>query len=118
MGTFQNRKGNAYFENVSFQELCANPQFIIGGATRTDVCQGELGMYSASEFCFRRKKNEASFKNSSYTDDFIGYLPDIVGERQVTPKKGTHGPALLPETGYTRAYNSYVKPNCLLEVGS
>lgn len=56
MGTFQTRKGNAYFENVSFQELCANPQFIIGGATRTDVCQGELGMYSASEFCFRRKK--------------------------------------------------------------
>uniref|UniRef100_A0A8D0KYY2 Calpain 8 n=1 Tax=Strix occidentalis caurina TaxID=311401 RepID=A0A8D0KYY2_STROC len=24
-------------------ELCANPQFIIGGATRTDVCQGKLG---------------------------------------------------------------------------
>ncbi|KFV67903.1 Calpain-8 [Dryobates pubescens] len=24
-------------------ELCANPQFIVGGATRTDVCQGELG---------------------------------------------------------------------------
>uniref|UniRef100_A0A8C3KPS0 Calpain 8 n=1 Tax=Calidris pygmaea TaxID=425635 RepID=A0A8C3KPS0_9CHAR len=24
-------------------ELCANPHFIIGGATRTDVCQGELG---------------------------------------------------------------------------
>ncbi|NXL30537.1 CAN8 protein, partial [Glaucidium brasilianum] len=24
-------------------ELCANPQFIIGGATRTDVCQGDLG---------------------------------------------------------------------------
>uniref|UniRef100_A0A8C5TZF5 Calpain 8 n=1 Tax=Malurus cyaneus samueli TaxID=2593467 RepID=A0A8C5TZF5_9PASS len=23
-------------------ELCASPQFIIGGATRTDVCQGEL----------------------------------------------------------------------------
>uniref|UniRef100_A0A8B9RV30 Calpain 8 n=1 Tax=Accipiter nisus TaxID=211598 RepID=A0A8B9RV30_9AVES len=42
-GTFQTRKGDAYFENVSFQELCANPQFIIGGATRTDVCQGELG---------------------------------------------------------------------------
>lgn len=64
------------------------------------------------------EKNEASFKNSSYTDDFIGYLPDIVGERQVTPKKGTRGPALLPETGYTRACNSYVKSNCLLEVGS
>uniref|UniRef100_A0A8C4T7U1 calpain-2 n=1 Tax=Erpetoichthys calabaricus TaxID=27687 RepID=A0A8C4T7U1_ERPCA len=25
------------------KELCANPQFIIGGATRTDVCQGALG---------------------------------------------------------------------------
>uniref|UniRef100_A0A672VBN5 Calpain 8 n=1 Tax=Strigops habroptila TaxID=2489341 RepID=A0A672VBN5_STRHB len=24
-------------------ELCANPQFMVGGATRTDVCQGELG---------------------------------------------------------------------------
>uniref|UniRef100_A0A8B9F7N6 Calpain 8 n=1 Tax=Amazona collaria TaxID=241587 RepID=A0A8B9F7N6_9PSIT len=24
-------------------ELCADPQFIVGGATRTDVCQGELG---------------------------------------------------------------------------
>uniref|UniRef100_A0A8C3MUM8 Uncharacterized protein n=1 Tax=Geospiza parvula TaxID=87175 RepID=A0A8C3MUM8_GEOPR len=28
-------------------ELCANPQFIIGGATQTDVCQGELCMYIA-----------------------------------------------------------------------
>uniref|UniRef100_A0A8C7E928 Calpain 8 n=1 Tax=Nothoprocta perdicaria TaxID=30464 RepID=A0A8C7E928_NOTPE len=24
-------------------ELCANPQFIVGGATRTDICQGALG---------------------------------------------------------------------------
>ncbi|XP_063160136.1 calpain-2 catalytic subunit [Candoia aspera] len=24
-------------------ELCSNPQFIIGGATRTDICQGALG---------------------------------------------------------------------------
>ncbi|XP_052542655.1 calpain-8 isoform X3 [Tympanuchus pallidicinctus] len=24
-------------------DLCDNPQFIVGGATRTDVCQGELG---------------------------------------------------------------------------
>lgn len=83
MRTFQTRKGDAYFENVSFQELCANPQFIIGGATRTDVCQGELGTYSASEFRFGRrrrekKKKEASFKNSSSTDHFIGYLPDVV----------------------------------------
>uniref|UniRef100_A0A2K5MMR0 Calpain 8 n=1 Tax=Cercocebus atys TaxID=9531 RepID=A0A2K5MMR0_CERAT len=26
-----------------FQELCPSPQFIIGGATRTDICQGGLG---------------------------------------------------------------------------
>ncbi|XP_066509288.1 calpain-2 catalytic subunit-like isoform X1 [Hoplias malabaricus] len=25
------------------KELCSNPQFIIDGATRTDICQGELG---------------------------------------------------------------------------
>ncbi|XP_067149007.1 calpain-8-like [Apteryx mantelli] len=24
-------------------ELCTNPQFIVGGATRTDICQGNLG---------------------------------------------------------------------------
>ncbi|MGH0147012.1 UNVERIFIED_CONTAM: hypothetical protein FKN15_052865 [Acipenser sinensis] len=25
------------------KELCSNPQFILGGATRTDICQGALG---------------------------------------------------------------------------
>ncbi|EHB15302.1 Calpain-2 catalytic subunit [Heterocephalus glaber] len=25
------------------QEICADPQFIVGGATRTDICQGALG---------------------------------------------------------------------------
>uniref|UniRef100_A0AAY4EU89 Calpain-3 n=1 Tax=Denticeps clupeoides TaxID=299321 RepID=A0AAY4EU89_9TELE len=25
------------------QEICENPQFIIGGANRTDICQGDLG---------------------------------------------------------------------------
>uniref|UniRef100_A0A8C3U9Y9 Calpain 8 n=1 Tax=Catharus ustulatus TaxID=91951 RepID=A0A8C3U9Y9_CATUS len=31
------------WKRPTVRELCANPQFIIGGATRTDVCQGELG---------------------------------------------------------------------------
>lgn len=93
---------------MSFQELCANPQFIIGGATRTDVCQGELGMYSASEFCFgRRKRNEASFKYSWYMDHFIGYVPDIVWRDRYP--RSAHIPALLPDTGYMWACKSCVK---------
>lgn len=28
---------------VIHQELVSNPEFIIGGATRTDICQGALG---------------------------------------------------------------------------
>nr|XP_055089783.1 calpain-2 catalytic subunit isoform X2 [Symphalangus syndactylus] len=28
---------------MSLKEICADPQFIIGGATRTDICQGALG---------------------------------------------------------------------------
>ena len=26
-----------------FQEICENPHFIIDGANRSDICQGELG---------------------------------------------------------------------------
>uniref|UniRef100_A0A674PS10 Calpain-3 n=1 Tax=Takifugu rubripes TaxID=31033 RepID=A0A674PS10_TAKRU len=28
---------------ISLKEICENPQFIIDGANRTDICQGELG---------------------------------------------------------------------------
>uniref|UniRef100_A0A8B9NR92 Calpain-3 n=1 Tax=Accipiter nisus TaxID=211598 RepID=A0A8B9NR92_9AVES len=28
---------------IFLQEICENPRFIIGGANRTDICQGELG---------------------------------------------------------------------------
>lgn len=75
---------------MSFQELCANPQFIVGGATRTDVCQGELGTYSASDFFLEKEKNEASFKNSSYTEHFIGCVPDIVWREADTQEGYSH----------------------------
>lgn len=33
------------------QEICENPRFIIGGANRTDICQGELGMGLLVKLC-------------------------------------------------------------------
>lgn len=30
------------------QEMCDNPQFIVGGASRTDICQGDLGKAALS----------------------------------------------------------------------
>lgn len=32
-----------------FQEIVENPEFILGGATRTDICQGELGKCEQTE---------------------------------------------------------------------
>uniref|UniRef100_A0A8C9RCR3 Calpain-3 n=1 Tax=Scleropages formosus TaxID=113540 RepID=A0A8C9RCR3_SCLFO len=31
------------FQNPKSCEICDNPQFIVGGASRTDICQGDLG---------------------------------------------------------------------------
>lgn len=45
---FHNMLGNntlSFFHDM--QEICENPQFIIDGANRTDICQGELGNISA-----------------------------------------------------------------------
>ncbi|KTF80691.1 hypothetical protein cypCar_00043534 [Cyprinus carpio] len=34
---------SGFIELDFFQELCDDPQFIVGGASRTDICQGALG---------------------------------------------------------------------------
>lgn len=40
-------KKNSNTDNLllcfSLQEICQNPQFIVGDANRTDICQGQLG---------------------------------------------------------------------------
>uniref|UniRef100_A0A673J559 Calpain 1, (mu/I) large subunit a n=1 Tax=Sinocyclocheilus rhinocerous TaxID=307959 RepID=A0A673J559_9TELE len=36
-------EGGYLFEDPCFPELCDDPQFIVGGASRTDICQGALG---------------------------------------------------------------------------
>lgn len=33
------------FFSVFFKDIVKDPQFILGGATRTDICQGDLGKY-------------------------------------------------------------------------
>lgn len=34
-----------FFVLILLQELVDDPQFIVGGATRTDICQGALGEF-------------------------------------------------------------------------
>ncbi|NXM07857.1 CAN3 protein, partial [Tyrannus savana] len=40
---FYSQKSPVKFEWKRPYEICENPRFIIGGANRTDICQGELG---------------------------------------------------------------------------
>ncbi|XP_066464557.1 calpain-3 isoform X2 [Eleutherodactylus coqui] len=40
---FYNQRYPIKFEWKRPPEICENPQFIIGGANRTDICQGDLG---------------------------------------------------------------------------
>ncbi|XP_054131482.1 calpain-3 isoform X3 [Melozone crissalis] len=40
---FYSQKSPVKFEWKRPREICENPRFIIGGANRTDICQGELG---------------------------------------------------------------------------
>lgn len=41
----------AHLSVCVLQEICENPRFIIGGANRTDICQGELGMKFLLQLC-------------------------------------------------------------------
>ena len=40
-----------FFWFFVWQEICDNPQFIIDGASRTDICQGELGKTTEIMHC-------------------------------------------------------------------
>lgn len=44
-----------------WQEICENPQFIIDGANRTDICQGELGNSSIVSAFELELETEISF---------------------------------------------------------
>lgn len=43
------------------QELLSNPQFIVDGATRTDICQGALGRPWGGSGCFFHRSSPCPF---------------------------------------------------------
>lgn len=51
-----NGPGCQYLFPILFQELSTNPQFIVGGATRTDICQGALGKAGSAYVIYSLQK--------------------------------------------------------------
>uniref|UniRef100_A0A8C9UC87 Calpain 8 n=1 Tax=Serinus canaria TaxID=9135 RepID=A0A8C9UC87_SERCA len=76
-------------------ELCANAQFIIGGATRTHVCQGELGICSTKLISIEnlRKSLELSNLHNLFLSSFPqfwqnGEWVDVVVDDRLPTKNG------------------------------